>query len=227
MDPTKTEARPAPAERNRVAVWDRPVRVVHWLFVILIPFSWWTAEEEMIEWHQRSGLALLGLLVFRIIWGLIGSSTARFASFVRGPGTILSYLRGRVASPIGHNPLGALSVLALLAVLAVQIGLGLFAADDDWLWPGPLTGLIGEDLAEELTEWHEWTFNLLLAAIALHVLAIAFYLLVKRRNLVGPMVTGVVEAPPGTEPMKGAGAVRFFVAAAAAFAVVSLVWMQA
>jgi cytochrome b len=227
VDPTKTEARPAPAERNRVAVWDRPVRVVHWLFVILIPFSWWTAEEEMIEWHQRSGLALLGLLVFRIIWGLIGSSTARFASFVRGPGTILSYLRGRVASPIGHNPLGALSVLALLAVLAVQIGLGLFAADDDWLWPGPLTGLIGEDLAEELTEWHEWTFNLLLAAIALHVLAIAFYLLVKRRNLVGPMVTGVVEAPPGTEPMKGAGAVRFFVAAAAAFAVVSLVWMQA
>jgi cytochrome b len=226
VDPTTTEAG-AGEERARIAVWDRPVRIVHWLFVLLIPFSWWTAADETMEWHQRSGLALLGLLVFRIVWGLIGSSTARFSSFVRGPGTVLSYLRGRIASPIGHNPLGALSVLALLGALALQIGLGLFAADEDWLWPGPLTGFIGEDLAGEIAEWHEWTFNLLLAAIALHVAAIAFYLLVKRRNLVGPMVTGVVEAPPGTKAMKGAGAVRFWIAAASALAVVSLVWMQA
>ncbi|HEY0011720.1 MAG TPA: cytochrome b/b6 domain-containing protein [Allosphingosinicella sp.] len=227
MDPTTTEPRAAPAESVRVAVWDRPVRVVHWLFVLLIPVSWWTAEQEMMEWHQRAGMALLGLLVFRIAWGLIGSSTARFARFVRGPGTILSYLRGRIASPIGHNPLGALSVLALLGALGLQIGLGLFAADDDWLWPGPLTGHVGEDFAEDIADWHEWTFNVLLAVIAMHVLAIAFYLLAKRRNLVRPMVTGVTEAPPGTEPMKGAGAVRFFVAAAAAFGAVSLVWMQA
>jgi cytochrome b len=206
------------AKGGRIAVWDRPVRIVHWLLVILIPFSWWTAEEEMLDWHQRSGIALLGLLVFRIAWGLIGSSTARFSSFVRGPGTILSYLRGRVASPIGHNPLGALSVLALLGALALQIGLGLFSADDDWLWPGPLTGLIGEELAEDMAEWHEAAFNLLLAVIALHVAAIAFYLLVKRRNLVTPMVTGVAEAPPGTEPMQGAGALRFFAAAGIAFA---------
>ena len=225
MDRTTTEAGGG-AERARITVWDRPVRIVHWLLVLLIPCSWWTAADETMEWHQRSGLALLGLLVFRIVWGVIGSSTARFSSFVRGPGTILSYLRGRMDSPIGHNPLGALSVLALLGALALQIGLGLFAADDDWLWPGPLTGFIGEDLAGEIAEWHEWTFNVLLAAIVLHVLAIAFYLLVKRRNLVGPMVTGVVEAPPGTEAMKGAGAVRFFVAAAAAFAVVWLVWTQ-
>jgi cytochrome b len=226
VDPTTTEAG-GEGERARIAVWDRPVRIVHWLFVLLIPVSWWTAADETMEWHQRSGLALLGLLVFRIVWGLIGSPTARFSSFVRGPGTILSYLRGRVPSPIGHNPLGALSVLALLGALALQIGLGLFAADDDWLWPGPLTGFIGEDLAGEIAEWHEWTFNVLLAAIALHVLAIAFYLLVKRRNLVGPMVTGVAEAPAGTEPMKGAGAVRFSVATAAAFGVVWLVWSQA
>ena len=226
MDPTTTETG-GEARTARIAVWDRPVRIVHWLFVLLIPFSWWTAADETMEWHQRSGLALLGLLVFRIVWGLIGSSTARFSSFVRGPRTILSYLRGCMASPIGHNPLGALSVLALLGALALQIGLGLFAADEDWLWPGPLTGFIGEDLAGAIAEWHEWTFNLLLAAIALHVIAIAFYLVVKRRNLVGPMVTGVVEAPPGTEAMKGAGAVRFFVAAATAFGAVSLVWMQA
>jgi cytochrome b len=203
------------------------VRVVHWLLVLLIAFSWWTAEEEMMEWHQRSGIALLGLLVFRLVWGLIGSSTARYASFVRGPGTIVGYLRGRTQSPIGHNPLGALSVLALLGALGLQIGLGLFAADDDWLWPGPLSGFVGEDLAEDIADWHESTFNVLLAVIALHVAAIAFYLLVKRRNLVRPMVTGVTEAPAGTEPMKVAGGVRFFVAAAAAFGAVSLVWMQA
>jgi len=170
---------------------------------------------------------LLGLLVFRIVWGLIGSTTARFSSFVRGPGTILSYLRGRVPSPIGHNPLGALSVLALLGALGLQIGLGLFAADEDWLWPGPLTGFIGEDLAGEIAEWHEWTFNVLLGAIALHVGAIAFYLLVKRRNLVGPMVTGVAEAPAGTEAMRGAGALRFCVAAGVAFGTVWIVWAQA
>jgi cytochrome b len=227
VDPTTTDTVAAREEGGRIAVWDRPVRIVHWLFVLLIPFSWWTAGDATMEWHQRSGLALLGLLVFRVVWGLIGSSTARFSSFVRGPRTILSYLRGRVASPIGHNPLGALSVLALLAALALQIGLGLFAADEDWLWPGPLTGFIGEDLAGEIADWHEWTFNVLLAAIALHVLAIAFYLLVKRRNLVRAMVTGVVEAPAGTEAMEGAGAVRFCVAAAAAFGTVALVWSQA
>jgi cytochrome b len=225
VDPTTTEAGTG-EERTRIAVWDRPVRIVHWLFVLLIPVSWWTAADGTMEWHQRSGLVLLGLLVFRIVWGLIGSSTARFASFVRGPGTILSFLRGRIASPIGHNPLGALSVLALLGALGLQIGLGLFAADEDWLWPGPLTGFIGEELAGEIAEWHEWTFNVLLAAIALHVAAIAFYLLVKRRNLVGPMVTGVVEAPAGAEAMKGAGAVRFIAAAATAVGVVALVWWQ-
>lgn len=214
MDPTTTELGP----RARIAVWDRPVRIVHWLFAILIAASWWTAEEEMMEWHYRSGIALLGLVVFRIVWGLVGSSTARFSSFVRGPGGILAYLRGRIASPIGHNPLGALSVLALLGAMSVQIGLGLFAADEDGLESGPLAHLIDGELAEEIAGWHEWTFDILLAAIALHVAAIAFYLLVKRRDLVTPMFTGVVEAPAGAEAMRGAGAVRFVLAAAIAFA---------
>lgn len=214
MDPTTTEA----SRSARIAVWDRPVRIVHWLFVILIAASWWTARQEMMEWHYRSGIALLGLLVFRIVWGVIGSSTARFSTFVRGPAAILSYLRGRTASPIGHNPLGALSVLALLAALSVQIGLGLFAADEDGLDSGPLAHLIDGDLSEEIAEWHEWTFEMLLAAIALHAAAIAFYLLVKRRDLVTPMFTGVVEARAGAEPMRGAGAIRFLAAAMIAFA---------
>ena len=220
MDPTTIE------EGTRIAVWDRPVRIVHWLFVLLIPVSWWTAEEEMMEWHYRSGMALLGLLVFRIVWGLIGSSTARFASFVRGPRAILSFLRGDAASAIGHNPLGALSVLALLGMTSLQVALGLFAADEDGLESGPLARFVDGELAEEIAEWHEWTFNLLLAVIALHVLAIAAYLIFKRQDLVRPMVTGMVEAPPGTDAMRGAGSVRFFVAAATAFGAVSLVWSQ-
>jgi cytochrome b len=220
VDPTTTEAG-AP-----VAVWDRPVRVVHWLFVLLIPFSWWTAEEEMMEWHYRSGLTLLGLLVFRIVWGLIGSSTARFASFVRGPQAIVSYVRGDAASPIGHNPLGALSVLALLAMISVQVGLGLFAADEDGIDSGPLAHWVDVELSENIAELHEKNFDLLAVLIGLHVAAIAAYLLIKRRNLVTPMVTGMAEAPPGTEPLRNVGALRFLVSAAISFAVVALVWSQ-
>lgn len=221
MRPSATEA------ATRIAVWDRPVRVLHWLFVLLIPFSWWTAENEMMEWHYRSGMLLLGLLVFRIVWGLIGSSTARFSGFVRGPGTILSYLRRRTPSPIGHNPLGALSVLALLGAMALQVGLGLFAADDDGLESGPLARFIDGDLAENIADLHETAFNLLLAVIVLHVAAILFYLVVKRRNLVRPMVTGVTEAPAGASAMEGAGGLRFFIAAAIAVAAMWLVWSQA
>lgn len=221
MDPSTTEASPV-----RVAAWDRPVRVVHWLFVILIPFSWWTAEEEMMDWHYRSGLTLLGLLVFRIAWGLIGSSTARFASFVRGPRALLSYLSGRTAAPIGHSPLGALSVLALLGAMAAQVGLGLFAADEDGLESGPLARFIDGDLAEEIAELHEDFFYVLAAVIALHLAAILFYLLVRRKNLVKPMLTGIAEAPPATAPMRPAGPARFLAAAALGVAAVWLAWSQ-
>ncbi len=217
MGPSRTEAA-AP-----VAVWDRPVRIVHWLFAILVPFSWWTAEEEMMEWHYRSGLTILGLLVFRIVWGLIGSSTARFSSFVRGPGTILSYLRGRYVAPLGHNPIGALSVLALVGMLSLQVGLGLFAADEDGLESGPLAHLIDFELGEEIAELHEDSFDVLAVLIGLHVAAILFYLVVQRKNLVTPMVTGVTKAPPGTAAMEQAGAARFPTAAAAGVGAVAAV----
>lgn len=205
---------------GRVLVWDAPVRIVHWLLALLIGVSWWTAEQEMMDWHYRSGLAILGLVVFRIVWGLIGSSTARFTSFVRGPRAILDHLRGRAEFVLGHNPLGALSVLALLAMVAVQVSLGLFAADEDGIDSGPLSHLIDGDLSEEIAEWHEKGFNVLVVLSALHVAAILFYLLVRRRNLVTPMVTGTAPAPAGTRPMERAGPIRFLAAAAAAAAVV-------
>ena len=107
---------------GRVAVWDWPVRIVHWLLVPLIAFSWWSAKAGDLVWHMRSGLVILGLLVFRLLWGFVGSSTARFSEFVRGPATIRAFVAGTYEPGVGHNPLGALSVVALLLVLAVQLG---------------------------------------------------------------------------------------------------------
>jgi cytochrome b len=177
----------------------------------------------MMEWHYRSGLTIFGLLLFRLIWGMIGSSTARFSSFLRGPRAIAAYLRGRSPPLLGHNPLGALSVVGLLAMLAVQVSLGLFAADEDGLESGPLAHLVSGETAEELAELHGSTFILLVALIGIHVAAILFYLVVKRNNLVKPMVTGKREAPEGAQPMEHAPAWRFL--SAAALAIGAVYWI--
>ncbi len=174
-----------------VKLWDLPVRLMHWSFVLLVPALWWTGEEGDLDTHVTIGLVMLGLVVFRLIWGFAGSSTARFARFVRGPGAVLRYLRGQDGAPsVGHNPLGALSVVALLAVLAVQTGLGLFAQDVDGLESGPLSYLVSYDTADAAREAHHLGFNVLLALIGLHLAAILYYLLFKRDNLIAPMVTG-------------------------------------
>src|SRR5256885_13842207 len=114
-------SRPAGTE---APVWDVPVRLVHWLLAALIAFSWWSVKNHHTDWHIWSGCAILTLLIFRLLWGFVGSSTARFANFVRGPRAVAGFLRGQWAG-VGHNPLGALSVLALFAAVAVQVGLGL------------------------------------------------------------------------------------------------------
>ena len=206
----------------RIRIWDRPTRLFHWLLVVLIPLQWWTAEEEMIEIHMILGRVMLGLILFRLFWGLIGGSTARFAGFVRGPGAVISYLRGRLPHAVGHNPLGALSAVALLLLLAVQVGLGLFATDEDGLYSGPLAHLVGEEASETLTERHEDMFDVLLAVIGIHVAAIVYYTWFRRQDLVGPMVTGSGEAPEGAEPMRVAPAWRFAVAATLAAAIAFL-----
>ena len=164
-------------------------------------------------------LGVLGLVVFRLLWGLFGSSTARFASFVRGPGAVIAYLRGNGAQKrAGHNPLGALSVVVLLGLLAVQVSTGLFASDTDGLDYGPLNFLVSYGLAETLTDIHETAFDLLTVLIVLHLLAVAFYLFVRRRNLVRPMVTG--RDPQVTVgEMIPAGPVRFLLAAVPAAAI--------
>jgi cytochrome b len=184
-------------------IWDLPTRLFHWLLVALIAFSWWSAEEEHFDWHIWSGLGIMSLLIFRLLWGVFGSSTARFANFVRGPRGVLSYLRDvKGWRPIGHSPLGALSVLAMLGALAVQVGLGLFSVDKDGLYEGPLAYLVDLDLSEEFADLHEDWFNVILVLIGLHLAAILSYRLILGKKLIGPMITGRGAIEADVDPMR-------------------------
>ena len=180
------------AKQKGLRVWDGPTRLFHWSLVCLLAFSWWSAENHMMDWHRLSGVTVVGLVIFRLSWGVIGSSTARFSQFVRGPAASIAYVRGaagKIERP-GHNPLGGYSVILLLLLLTAQVASGLFATDVDGLESGPLSYLVSFDQGRWAAEMHELSFNLLLAASALHVLAIVFYLVVRRRNLVTAMFTG-------------------------------------
>lgn len=175
-------------------LWDLPVRLIHWSLVGLLVALWLSAENGAIALHKTLGLIVLGLLVFRLIWGFIGSSTARFAGFLRGPTRVLAYLRG-LRSPghapvVGHNPLGGWSVIALLSLLSAQVALGLVTQDTDGVESGPLNHLVSYDTAELARELHELGFNLVLALVAIHLAAIAFYRFVRKDNLITPMITG-------------------------------------
>lgn len=181
----------------KVKVWDWPLRAFHWLLVLAVVAATATGElgGSWIDWHGRAGLAILGLLAFRIVWGFVGSTHSRFAQFFPTPARLLAYARG-VWQGAGHNPLGALSVLALLAVLAAQVGTGLFA-NDDIAFEGPLTALIDKSLSDKLTAWHSRIFYALATLVGLHVASIAFYVRVKRKNLILPMITGHRHVPQG------------------------------
>jgi cytochrome b len=195
------------ADTASVRVWDLPVRICHWSFVALLPVLWWTAENSEMGWHMRAGTLLLALVMFRILWGFVGSSTARFTSFVKGPGAVITYLRsirnehGKV---LGHNAAGGWSVVALLLVLGTQASLGLFAGDPFDGATGPLNDLVGVTTAGQLTDWHETLFNVILALVGLHIAAIAFYLLGLGDNLIRPMISGrrsAAELPSAMAPV--------------------------
>lgn len=181
-------------DRARRFVWDLPTRLFHWLLVALIAFSWWSERSFHMDWHGVSGVVLLGLLIFRLLWGLFGASTARFGQFVKGPRTVWAYLRpsgeGVRAATIGHNPLGGWSVVALLLVLVTIVVSGLFAVDVDGIESGPLSVFVDFDQGRTAAAIHHFCWNLLLALIVVHVAAILFYLVVKRRNLTWTMITG-------------------------------------
>jgi cytochrome b len=182
-------------------VWDLPVRLFHWLLAALIAFSWWSVEYDHTSWHIWSGCAILTLLIFRFLWGFVGSSTARFSSFIRGPRAVVDYLRGKWTGT-GHTPLGALSVVALLLAVSVQVGLGLFAEDEDGIFMGPLAKLVSSDTSDKVRDIHALWFYVVLGLVGLHVLAIVYYRLFRGQKLTRPMITGRSELVPGTEPMQ-------------------------
>lgn len=175
----------------KVKLWDAPVRIVHWSFVLLIPALWRTWKADRMPLHETLGYILLALLLFRLFWGFAGSGPARFASFVKGPRGVVAYLTGKRREPVlGHNPLGGWSVVALLGLTTVEVVLGLFTQDVDGLESGPLTHFVSYDRAEAARHWHGLAFDALVVLVCIHVAAILFYLMVKRDDLVGPMVTG-------------------------------------
>jgi cytochrome b len=216
-----------------VRVWDLPTRVFHWALVALVLASYLTGEWWRgvgMTWHFYSGYGILALVLFRLGWGLAGTRYARFSDFLRGPGETLRYLRdmvaGRAHAYPGHNPLGALSSLGLLAVLLVQAGSGLFASDDIFV-EGPLVGLVGGDTVDLMTTVHHTAFDVLLGFVALHLLAIAFYEAIKGQRLVRAMVLGRKRLPAAvapSEPVPLAALRGLVMLAVSAAAVAALVW---
>ena len=203
-----------------VRIWDGPTRIFHWALVVLLLVSWLTAGENM-QVHRWSGYGVIGLLVFRLWWGVAGGSTARFASFLKGPKATLAYARtlgSRAPNGApGHNPLGAWSVMAMLAALLVQVGLGLFASDIDGLESGPLSYLVDFDASRVAAELHETTFRIVQGLVVLHLAAIGYYWLWKRQNLIGAMLTGKQRL--ATEALRPASLVRLLIGVVLAVAV--------
>jgi len=178
-----------------VRIWDLPVRLFHWLLVLLVITLFVTGKlgGNWLEWHKRAGFSVLGLVTFRIIWGFAGSYHARFLNFVRGPKAMLAYVKSlpdkEAPHYAGHNPLGAISVLALLTLLLVQAILGLFSNDDVML-EGPYAVLVSKALSDQLTGFHKLNGDFILVLIGLHLAAIAFAYFYKKENLIVPMLTG-------------------------------------
>jgi cytochrome b len=179
---------------HTIRVWDLPTRLFHWALAACVIGLVITANigGNLMAWHGRLGYAVLSLLLFRIVWGFVGGHWSRFGNFLYGPATLLAYLRGnaRPEHKVGHNPLGMLSVFALLAVLLLQVSTGLFS-DDEIAFTGPLVGLVSGETVSQATRYHKSIGKLLLIVlVAVHVLAILYHRWVKKDNLVRPMLLG-------------------------------------
>jgi len=184
----------------RVRIWDIPTRLFHWLLVVSVTGALVTVQLGglYMDWHVRFGLLTLGLLLFRLAWGFCGPHYARFAQFLRGPCTVLAYLRGQAPACAGHNPLGGWAVLAMLLALGVQAATGLFA-NDDILTTGPLAGWVDSATSSTLTWLHGVNATVIYTLLALHLSAvIVWYGWIRRRRLIAAMVSGNADAPVGT-----------------------------
>jgi cytochrome b len=188
-------------DRQTVRAWDLPTRVFHWTLVALLISAYISFRfseafgDNTLKWHRYNGYAILVLLVWRLLWGFVGSSTSRWAAFVNGPwiaaGYALDLLRGRDRQYLGHNPLGTWMILAVLSVLAVQATLGLFTVEHNDAYWGPLYKLVSEARQKVLSGWHTWSFYwALLPLLAAHISANVLYGVVKKDPLIRAMVTG-------------------------------------
>lgn len=174
-------------------IWDLPTRIFHWVLVGLCITSVVSVELDALVWHERSGMAILVLVISRIVWGIVGSDTAKFSFFLRGPNAMLAYIRSlRGANhqrPLGHNPVGGWVVVVFVFLLLAQVATGLFA-NDEIVFDGPLAPLVSRELSDTLTSIHHLTVKGLIALIAIHVIANFGYWLVLKQNLIKPMVSG-------------------------------------
>ena len=208
----------------RIPIWDAPVRLFHWALAALVVFSFVSGKVggSWLGWHMRSGFCILALLAFRIAWGLVGSDTARFSHFLRGPRAAIAYAREvaakRKPAVLGHNPLGGWSAAAMLAVLCVQAFSGLFV-DDEISTQGPLAIKVSNEFVARMSSLHHFNQWFVAGLVALHVAAIAFYTLGLKSDLIGPMVHGG-ESPAGSERRMGSttlAAVLFALACGAVY----------
>ncbi|WP_140847004.1 cytochrome b/b6 domain-containing protein [Paracoccus sp. FO-3] len=181
---------------REVRLWDPLLRAFHWLLAFFVIAAWGLGQfgPARMTLHFWCGYVVAGLLVFRLVWGFVGPAPARFSHFVRGPGAVAGYLRGlMLREPSywpGHNPMGALSVIAMLAVLAAQVSSGLISDPDDYINVGPLASYVSGATRSKAVGWHNLGANLILVLVLLHVAVILFYRYWKREDLVRPMITG-------------------------------------
>jgi len=183
-----------------IRVWNLPIRVFHWLLVLCNIGSIVSVNigGNAMEWHAYFGYSVLTLLIFRIIWGFVGSTHARFTSFFPSFKNILNYLQGKAPSVLGHNPLGALSVFALLMVLSIQALTGLFV-DDEIVFQGPLAKYVSNSTVSLLSKVHYWNHWLIYTLITIHIAAIIYYHKFKGEDLIKPMISGDKEIDPSEE----------------------------
>jgi len=212
---------------RKFLVWDLPVRLFHWATAALMLVLYLTARWSRMDWHVWAGDALLALIIFRLLWGFVGSDTAHFSQFVRPPRAALQYLAGLLRrgpdDQLGHNAAGGWMVLAMLALLLAQSLTGLFVLNDV-VNEGPFTEFVPAAVANAMTELHDAVlWDLLVAAMAFHVLAVLAYALVKRHDLVRPMLTGRKWLPETTPRPRVAGPARAFLVLASAAGLAALI----
>jgi cytochrome b len=187
---------------QRIRVWDLPTRIFHWALAALVVFSFTTGRigGDWMAWHLKSGYAILTLVLFRIAWGFVGSDSARFARFLRGPRSAVAYARdlfaGRHPVVAGHNPLGGWMVAAMLLAIALQAATGLFS-DDEIATQGPLAVKVSNGTVSRMSAIHSWWEWAIVALVVLHVAAIAAYRWKWNVRLVAPMLHGWMEAAAG------------------------------